>query len=112
MAKFFTFADRFVPVTFFETNPVKLTLKISDETDKRLLAVSQAFVDADKVTTDLDKRCKLYREALESFIGADKTDAILSRADEVDCFAVYSVYKFLIDAYAAQKVKNLGASAR
>ena len=111
MAKFFKFADRFVPVTFFEgDDTIKLTLKIGDDTDKRLLKASQAFVEADK-TADLDKRCALYHDALSSFIGEDKTDAILSYADEVDCYAIYSVYKYLVDTYSAAKVKNLSASA-
>ena len=110
MAKFFTFADRFVPIQFFEEDPVKLTLKISDETDKRLLKASEAFVAADK-QQDMDTRRDAYRTALESFIGKENADAILSRTDEPDCFAIYSVFKYLVDTYGAQKAKNLSASA-
>lgn len=112
MTKFFTFADRFVPVQFFDgADAVNLTLKISDETDKRIMKASEAFVAADK-HTDMSKRRDAYRAALEGFIGKEKTDAILCHADEQDSFAVYSVYKYLIDAYGAAKTKNLSASGR
>ena len=111
MAKFFTFADRFVPVQFFDEDPITLTLKISDETDKRLIQAGKGIDDADKLT-DMDKRRAAYRAVLEDFIGAEKTEAILSRTDEPDCFAIYSVFKYLLDVYGAQKVKNLSASAR
>ena len=111
MAKFFTFADRFVPIQFFDEDPVNLTMKISDETDKRLVKASEGFVAADKLQ-DLDKRREAYRAALESFIGAEKAEAILSRTDEPDCFAIYSVFKYLLDTYGTQKAKNLSASAR
>ena len=111
MTKFFTFADRFVPVQFFDgDDAVKLTLRISDDTDKRLLQASAAFVAADK-NQEMDKRRVAYLAALEDFIGEEKTKAILSRTDEPDCFAIYSVFRYLIDAYGAQKTKNLSASA-
>ena len=110
MAKFFTFADRFVPIQFFDEDPVKLTLKISDETDKRIIKAQEAFLAADK-HQDMDKRRDAYRAALEGFIGKENVEAILSRADEPDGFAIYSVYKYLLDAYGAQKAKNLSASA-
>lgn len=111
MSKFFTFADRFVPIQFFDENPVKLTLKISDETDKRLVKASEEFIAADKLR-DLDKRRVAYLAALEGFIGAEHAESILSRTDEPDCFAIYSVFKYLLDTYGAQKAKNLSASAQ
>lgn len=110
MAKFFTFADRFVPIQFFDEDPVKLTLKISDETDKRIIKAQEAFIAADK-HQDMDKRRDAYRAALAGFIGKENVEAILSRTDEPDGFAIYSVYKYLLDAYGAQKAKNLSASA-
>ena len=112
MSKFFTFADRFVPVQFFDgEDAVKITMKISDETDKRILKASEAFVAADK-NTDMAKRRDAYRAALESFLGAEKADAILSHADEPDCFAIYSVWQHLLREYGAAKTKNLSGSGR
>ena len=112
MAKFFTFADRFVPVQFFDgEDAVKITMKISDETDKRILDADAAFIAADK-HTDMAKRRDAYRAALEGFLGREKVDAILSRTDEQDSFAIYSVYKYLLNAYGAAKAKNLSGSGR
>jgi hypothetical protein len=112
MTKFFTFADRFVPVQFFDGDEaVKVTMKISDETDKRLIKASEAFVAADK-NTDMDKRREAYRAALEGILGAEKSEAILSHADEPDCFAIYSVYQHLLREYGAAKTKNLSGSGR
>ena len=110
MAKFFTFADRFVPVQFFDgDDAVKITMKISDETDKRLIKAGTAFDAADKLR-DIDKRREAYQEALEGFLGKDKTAEILGKTDEQDCFAIFSVFKYLLNAYGAAKQKNLSGS--
>lgn len=110
--KFFTFADRFVPVQFFDgEDAVKITMKISDETDKRLIKAGEAFDAADKLR-DVDKRREAYLEALEGFLGKEKAEEILSKADEPDGFAIFSVFKHLLNTYGAAKVKNLSGSGR
>lgn len=110
--KFFTFADRFVPVQFFDgEDAVKITMKISDETDKRLIKAGEALNAADTLK-DVDKRRTAYRKALEGFLGEEKAKEILSKADEADCFAIYSVFKHLLNTYGAAKVKNLSGSGR
>lgn len=37
MAKIFTFADRAIPVQFFDTDPINVTLIASDEMDRKIL---------------------------------------------------------------------------
>lgn len=110
MAKFFKFSDRFFVVQFFEDDPVKITMKISDETDAKILAAGEAFTEADR-EKDVKKRYKKYIAALVSVIGEDATDSILTRSEDRDCFAVLSVYRYVLSAYAEQKVKNLSAGA-
>lgn len=111
MGKFFTFADRAVRVQFFEEAPVVLTLLISDETDQRILESGKLFQAADKAKTTSERAVK-YRAALETLIGAEKTDVILARSEKADSFAIYSVYRYILSAYAEQKSKNLNAPAR
>ncbi len=107
---FFTFIDRVVPVQFFEDDPVKLTLIISDQTDQKIVDCSQAFLAADKETPE--NRFAKYAEALDSFIGAENAEKILSRAEQRDCFTVFEVYSYLIGAYKDAKTKKLTGSAR
>lgn len=109
MAKFFTFADRTIPVQFFEENPVSLMLTASDETDARLLESAGLLQEGDKQAT-VEARLSLYRRAVENLIGPEKTKEILSRADNADGYAVYSVYRYLLNAYREGKSKNLTAS--
>lgn len=109
--KFFTFADRFVPIQFFEEDPVKLTLKISDEMDDRLRKAVGKIAAADKLV-DAEKRRRSYREALDELIGEENADRILSRADEADCFTIGAIVNYILKAYGDQKTKNLSASAR
>lgn len=111
MGKFFTFADRIVRIQFFEEEPVNLMLVISDETDKKIVSSGKMFNEADK-SGEIDDRREKYRAALEHLIGEEKTAAILDRADELDSFAIFSVYRYILAEYSAQKVKNLSASGR
>lgn len=109
MAKYFTFADRAIPVQFFETEPVAVTLLASDETDGKILRSAELIQQGDK-QTDVDARLRKYREAVENLIGADKTREILSRAENADGFAALSVYQYLLSCYRDGKAKNLMAS--
>ena len=111
MNKFFTFADRYVPVQFFEDQPVKLTLTISNDTDRRILDCGRAFAEADK-KQDMEQKAQRYREILGGFIGAEHVDAILDRADVQDAFAVFEVYNYICTAYQEAKRKKLMGSVR
>lgn len=108
---FFKFADRFVPIKFFEEDPITVTLKISDETDSRIVKVAEKIATADKLV-NLEKRRQSYMDALTELIGKENASKILARADEVDCFAIGAVIHHVFAAYGEQKRKNLSASAR
>lgn len=110
MKPYFTFLDRVVPVTFFEDEPVTLTLLISDQTDRKIIDCSQAFLAADK--GEQDERLAKYEAALARFIGAENAEKILSRTQQRDCFAVFEVYNYLLNAYKDAKTKKLTGSAR
>lgn len=110
--KFFKFSDRFVPVRFFEEDEqVTVTLKICDETDRKVIEAAGKIAAADKLQ-EMSRRLEIYLEALELLIGEENAEKILSKAEERDCFAVSEVIQYLLTAYAEQKRKNLQASGR
>jgi hypothetical protein len=112
MGNFFTFSDRAVRMQFFDGDEaVVITVIISDKTDAKILKSGEMFIAADK-EKDMGKRLEQYRAALVYLIGEDKYESILAKADEADCYAVYSVYQHILHAYGAQKTKNLSASGR
>lgn len=108
--KFFKFADRFVPIRFFEEEPITVTLKICDETDERIVKVSGKLAAAGKLLNTA-KRLDTYREALNLLIGEERAELILARSEEADCFAIESVIMYVLQAYGDQKRKNLQARA-
>lgn len=107
---FFTFCDRAVPVQFFENEPVKVTLIISDKTDQRILDCYRAFAEADKLPPE--KRLAGYEDALRTFLGRENADRLLSRMEECDCFAVTEVFTYILTEYREAKTKKLNGSAR
>lgn len=109
--KMFKFTDRVVRISFFEEDPIVTSLTICDQTDHDLMAVGQKMVDADRVA-DMDARRAAYQQALESVLGRTCVEQILSRTDTPDCFAIYSVFKYVLDCYGEQKRKKLMASVR
>lgn len=111
MGRVFTFSSRIVQMQFFEEDPVTITMLIGDETDSRILKSGAMISEADKIG-DIKKRLEQYRAALELLIGAEHTAAILDRADELDSYAIFSVYRHVLNEYGAQKAKNLSAPAR
>lgn len=112
MAKFFRFVDRFIPVHFFGEGEdgLTITMKICDETDRKIIEAGKIFTRADK-SEDLTERCELYRLALETIIGTDYTAEILEKADEADSFAILSVWTYILKEYRSAKAKNLSSSA-
>lgn len=112
MAKFFSFTDRSVPVQFLD-GPAAVTVKltISDETD-RIFVRAAELVKAGAETSDVRRRMELWIQAVDTLIGTDARGKILEHAPVLDCFAVAELYRYLVDTYAAAKVKNLSASAR
>lgn len=107
---YFVFMDRVVPVEFFEEEPVQLTLLISDKTDKKISDCAQRFLKADE--KPVEKRLQLYETALADFIGEEKADAILTRTEARDCFAVYEVFCYILNTYKDAKTKKLAGFGR
>ncbi len=99
MGKYFTFVDRFLPIEFFEKDPVKITLQISDTTDKRLVEMGRKM---DAAATFEDGKA-----ALAEVIGAESLDAILSRTEAPDQFALLQITYYILQAYREGKAKNL-----
>lgn len=99
MGKYFTFVDRMLPIEFFETDPVKITLLIGDEMDQKLVTMGTKL-DAAKTVDEA-------RAALAEAIGEENTQKILSRAEEVDRYFITQVAGYVLSEYGAGKAKNL-----
>ena len=113
MAKFFKFCDRKVNIRFFSDGPdgVTVTLNISDETDQRFLRGAELLKEGTEAQ-DLQRRKKLWTQAVDELIGQQDRESIMTKAGVDDCFSLAEIYRFVVDTYAAAKVKNLSASAR
>ena len=112
MSKFFQFSSREVRVQFFDgPGSVVVPLTISDETDKAFLRGAELLKKGTEAG-DIQHRLSLWTEAVDTLIGEDARKRILALAPQQDCFAVAEIYRFVVDAYGAAKVKNLSASAR
>lgn len=109
MAKFFTFADRAIPVQFFEEDPVCVTLVASDEMDAKILDASKLIMDGSKEAT-LEGRKAKYQHAVDILIGHDIAEQILARSDSADGYALLSLYNGIVRAYGEGKAKNMAAS--
>lgn len=101
--KCFTFVDRFLPIEFFEEEPVTITLTIGDAMDKKMDSVPAAL----KPPTDAKKK----RKALEDLIGKENAERILSRFEEVDSYVLDQVLLYIHSAYLEGKGKNLQAAS-
>ena len=101
--KYFAFVDQFLPVEFFEEDPITVTLTISDEFDRKL---DKAFVDLKSPMT-VEKK----RKVLEGLIGPENTARILSRFETVDGYVLDQVLLYVRGAYLEGKQKNLLAAA-
>lgn len=99
MGKYFTFVDRFLPIEFFEQDPVKITLQIGDTTDQKLVEMGRKI---DASTTFEDGKA-----ALAEVIGAENLDAILARAENPDQLALLEITYYVLQAYREGKAKNL-----
>lgn len=109
MAKFFTFADRAIPVQFFEEDPICVTLIASDEMDAKILDASNLIMDGSKEAAPEGRKAK-YRRAVDILIGRDIAEQALAKADNADGYALLSLYNGIVRAYGEGKAKNLAAS--
>lgn len=105
----FIFLDRVVNLEFFDEEPIKITMLISDETDRKFQQCAQALGVADRGAEE--NRASAYEAALADLIGKDHAERILSRADVRDCVAVSNVIVYITNRYNEEKVKKLRGSA-
>lgn len=101
--KFFAFVDRFLPIEFFEEEPVTITLTVGDEMDRKL----DKLVEDLKTTTGVTKK----RGLLDGLIGKENAERILSRFEDVDSYVIDQVLLYINLTYREGKQKNLLAAS-
>lgn len=101
--KYFTFVDRFLPIQFFEEDPVTITICIGDEMDKKIDTIFEEL----KTATTAERK----REMLVELINEENTAKLLSRADQTDAFVLDQLLLYLHNEYIEGKRKNLLAAA-
>lgn len=99
MGKYFTFVDRNITLEFFEENPVKVTLSIGDDMDRKL---TDAFKKLRNPIPPVDKI-----GILNDLIGAENTSEILERMDDADGYALDQLLLYIHGVYIEGKEKNL-----
>lgn len=102
MGKYFTFIDRYIPVEFFEDDPIKLTLCVGDEMDNKLDSAFKKLANPMSVASKID--------ILNGLIGEDNATAIMARMDTVDGYALDQVLVYIRGTYLESKVKNFQAA--
>lgn len=102
--KYFSFVDRFLPLQFFEKEPVTITFTICDQMDKK---IDGAFAELQNCTD-----AKRKQEILTELIGQENADKLLSRfGDDVDTYVLDQLLLYIHTEYVAGKRKNLQAAA-
>ena len=111
--KFFRFCDRQVNIQFFSdsSDGITVTINISDETDQQFVHGAELLKQGTE-SENISTRKELWTQAVDALIGQQDRERIMAKAGVDDCFSLAEVYRFVVDAYAAAKVKNLSASAR
>ncbi len=99
---YFTFIPRQLELTFFASEPIKVSLPMGDAMDTLLTTMATALDSADSLTA--------AEAAIYPVLGKKVTDAILSRAEPRDILAVNQLAAYLLRQYAAGKEKNLSAA--
>ena len=102
MGKYFTFVDRSIQIEFFDKDPVKITLCVGDEMDRKLNEMGRKM---DAAATFEDRKA-----ALADTIGVENVDAIMARAETQDNYALLEIAHYLLQEYQDGKTKNLVAA--
>lgn len=100
--KYFTFVDRFLPIQFFEEDPITITVCICDGTDRK---IDQIFEELRTSVTAERKRAMLVE-----LIGEENTANLLSRSDQVDAYVLDQLLLYIRNEYIEGKRKNLQAA--
>ena len=101
--KYFTFVDRFLPVQFFEEDPVTITLTISDQMAAKIDAGIKQLG-----TTTTPEKC---RDILVAWVGEENTEKLLSRCEDVDTYTISQLLLYIKQSYMEGQRKNLVAAA-
>lgn len=101
--KYFSFVDRFLPIHFFEEEPVTVTLTICDQMDKKIDDTNAKY---QKLNSAEEKR-----QALVELIGEENVEKICSRFEEVDSYVLDQILLYILAEYVGGKRKNLQAAA-
>ena len=99
---YFTFIPRHLELTFFDSNPNKISLPMGEVMDNLLTEMAQSMDAAPDLAA--------AEAALYPVLGKDATDAILSRAEPRDVLAAEQLAAYVLRQYADGKEKNLSAA--
>lgn len=99
---YFTFIPRHLDLTFFDSNPIKISLPMGDAMDALLTEMAQSIDSAPDLPA--------AESALYPVLGKDAADAILARAEPRDALAVQQLAAYVLRQYADGKAKNLSAA--
>lgn len=99
---YFTFIPRHLDLTFFNTDPIQISLPMGDAMDHLLTEMAQS-IDA---APDLPAA----EAALYPVLGKDAAESILSRAEPRDTLAAQQLAAYVLRQYADGKAKNLSAA--
>ena len=99
---YFTFIPRQLELTFFDSNPIKISLPMGDAMDALLTEMAESM--------DAAPDLPAAEAALYPVLGKDTTDAILSRAEPRDVLAAEQLAAYVLRQYAEGKEKNLSAA--
>ena len=99
---YFTYISRLLPLTFFSSDPIELSIPICDATDAQLLEMATAIDAADTPETAV--------AALYPVLGKDNADAIFARSDPRDVHAAKQIAAYVLRQYGEGVEKNLSAA--
>lgn len=99
---YFTFIPRHLELTFFDSNPIKISLPMGDAMDTLLTEMAQSIDSAPDLAS--------AEAALYPVLGKDAAESILSRAEPRDMMAVQQLAAYVLRQYADGKAKNLSAA--
>lgn len=99
---YFTFIPRQLELTFFDSNPIKISLPMGDVMDNLLTEMAESM--------DAAPDLHAAEAALYPVLGKDTTESILSRAEPRDVLAAEQLAAYVLRQYAEGKEKNLSAA--
>lgn len=99
----FAFIDRAVELSFYEDDPVTVTLYLGDTLEEQIARAVRHY--------DLPHTAEEDRENLAALLGKEQTEAILSRAENPDRLTVLEILSYVIRSCREDQAKKLEALA-